>query len=112
PKGHTVVCTSGTCVIGQYKPFGGKTAHCRRCCCFLQFMHERLATAANIKSPDIGASIKPGGKVALKSESVNREKHGKCDMAGTKLGEATRCRIEAGKVMSTKDDNTRHNSKH
>ncbi|CAN0156070.1 unnamed protein product, partial [Ectocarpus sp. 6 AP-2014] len=97
PKDHTVVCTkSGTCVIGRYKPFGGKTAH------------ERLATAGNIKSPAIGASIKPGGKVALKSESVNREKHGKCDMAGTRLGEATRRRIEAGKVMSTKDYTTRH----
>ncbi|CAN0018699.1 unnamed protein product, partial [Pylaiella littoralis] len=99
-RGHTVVCNkSGTCVKGNYKPSGAKTAH------------RRLASAANMKNPIIGASIKPGGAVGLRSETVNRNNHGKCDMAGTKLGEKTKRQIEAGKVLSVNAYKTRNDKK-
>lgn len=59
-RGQTVVCNrSGTCVKGAYKPVGDKSAH------------QRLAAAAGMKSPVVGASIKPGGAVGLRSESIN-----------------------------------------
>lgn len=60
-KGQTVVCNlSGTCVKGAYKPVGDKSAH------------QRLAKAAGMSKPAIGASIKPNGTVGLRSESINR----------------------------------------
>lgn len=36
-----------------------------------------------------------------------RNNHGKCDMAGTKLGEKTKRQIEAGKVLSVNAYKTR-----
>lgn len=86
PKGWSVVCNESVCVKGKYKPYNGRTAH------------ERLAQAAGMPDPIVGASIKPDGKVELRSESVNNSNFGVCDASGTYAGETVRAQIEAGKV--------------
>ena len=69
PKG-TVVCDKNRCVISNMKPANGKTAH------------ERLAEKAEIPTKDVlvAGSIKGNGDVVAKSESINYQNTGKCDL--------------------------------
>ena len=69
PKG-TVVCDNNRCVISNMKPANGQTAHAR------------LAEKAGIPTEDVrvAGSIKGNGTVVAKSESINYQNTGKCDL--------------------------------
>lgn len=84
-RGKTFVCDKEKCVVGNFKPMGSGTAH------------ERLARASGIDPAEaVGGSIKPDGRIELRSESINRNRTGDCDASGTAEGEQARERIAAG----------------
>ena len=91
PKSGTVVCDGEKCVIGNYKPTKDGTAH------------ERLAKAAGMDKPKVAGSIKPDGRVALRSESINRTNGLGCDAAGTKLGQWAEMKMALGDVEGVKE---------
>jgi len=81
PMGKTWVAdiSSGKIATGAYKPTGNGTAH------------QRLAAASGISigPHTIAGSIKPGGVISYRSESVNtRNSVGSCDASGTHLARA------------------------
>ena len=70
--------SSGKVATGAYKPTGNGTAH------------QRLAAASGISigPHTVAGSIKPGGVISYRSESVNTKSVGSCDASGTHLARA------------------------
>jgi hypothetical protein len=97
PKSGTVVCDRDKCVIGNYRLVEGQGT-----------AHQRLAQAAGMRNPTVAGSIKPDGKIDLRSESINavdahgRHHESRRDASGTPLGEWARMKMELGELETTK----------
>lgn len=77
----------GKCTMGSYKPLGGKPAH------------QRLAEAGKVNTTNaVAGSIKSDGSVQFRSESINAQRHHRCDMGGTKAAERAQTLLNKGRV--------------
>ena len=86
--------------VGNYNPASNGTAH------------ERLAGAAGVDtSRSIGMSIRPGGEVGYRSESLNVNKLGCCSAAGTSQARAVEAKLANNDYYTlTRSGEPRHKS--
>jgi hypothetical protein len=83
---------SDTVITGKYHPTGGKTAH------------EKLVNLTLATDGMIGGSIKADGTISLKSETLNPGSVGKCDAAGTDVGNKAIAAVKDPSMYMTKTE--------